>query len=132
MPLTSLAFSIGALGMLGAPLTAGAVSKEWLAKGAMMANMEWAAWVLTASSLLNAAYFLPILYRLWFRPCPAGWPQEEIPMRGWRETTWLLLVPPLCTAVAVLAAANLLADSSFSPLALAKIIAGREYLDLLQ
>ena len=30
MPLTTLAFSIGALGMMGAPLTAGAVSKAWL------------------------------------------------------------------------------------------------------
>lgn len=129
MPLTSLAFSIGALGMMGAPLTAGAISKEWLTKGAVTADMEWAAWVLTASSLLNAAYFLPILYRLWCRALPAGWPQEEIAARGWRETTWLLLVPPLCTAAAVLAV-NLFADASFSPLALAKLIAGREYLDV--
>jgi multicomponent Na+:H+ antiporter subunit D len=117
--------------MMGAPLTAGAISKEWLTKGAVTADMEWAAWVLTASSLLNAAYFLPILYRLWCRAQPAGWPQEEIAARGWRETTWLLLVPPLCTAAAVLAV-NLLADASFSPLALAKLIAGREYVDLSQ
>ena len=63
MPLTSLAFAVGALGMMGAPLTAGAVSKAWLSQGAMDAGMHWAAWVLTGSSLLNAAYFLPILYR---------------------------------------------------------------------
>ncbi len=32
--------------------------------------MEWAIWVLRTSSLLNAAYFLPILYRVWFRVAP--------------------------------------------------------------
>ncbi len=46
MPLTTLAFSIGALGMMGAPLTAGAVSKAWLSDGAAAAGMDWAIWVL--------------------------------------------------------------------------------------
>lgn len=48
MPLTTLAFSIGALGMVGAPLTAGAVSKVWLSNGARAANMHWAVWLPTA------------------------------------------------------------------------------------
>jgi multicomponent Na+:H+ antiporter subunit D len=61
MPATTVAFSIGALGMIGAPFTAGAVSKAWLSDGAERAGMAWAVWVLGASSLLNAAYFLPIL-----------------------------------------------------------------------
>jgi len=95
MPATTLAFSIGALGMMGAPLTAGAVSKAWLGDGAAAAGMDWAVWVLTASSLLNAAYFLPILWRAWLRPPPAAWPHEHIAARGWRETAWLLLLPPL-------------------------------------
>ena len=127
MPLTSAAFTIGALGMMGSPLTAGAVSKAWLADGAEAAGLDWAVWVLWTSSLLNAAYFLPILYRLWFRSPPPAWPAEHIPARGWRETGWLLLAPPLVTGAAVLVA-GLFADTDWSPLAWAKLIAAREYL----
>lgn len=127
MPATTLAFSIAALGMIGAPLTAGAVSKAWLSDGAQALGLEWVGWVLLASSLLNAAYFLPILYRVWLKPAPARWPQEHIAAQGWRETTWLLLLPPLLTAAATLAA-GIFADSEFSPLAWAQLIARREYL----
>ena len=126
MPLTTLAFSVGALGMMGAPLTAGAVSKAWLSDGATAAGMDWAIWVLWTSSLLNAAYFLPILWRAWLRPAPAAWPDEHIPVRGRRETAWLLLLPPLVTAVMTLAA-GMFAESPASPLEWAKLIAAREY-----
>lgn len=126
MPLTTLAFSIGALGMMGAPLTAGAISKAWLSDGATAAGMDWAIWVLWTSSLLNAAYFLPILWRAWFRPAPLTWPEEHIPARGWRETAWLLLLPPLATAIMTLAA-GMLAETPGSPLEWAKLIAEREY-----
>ena len=127
MPATTLAFSIGALGMMGAPLTAGAVSKAWLGDGAAAAGMDWAVWVLTASSLLNAAYFLPILWRAWLRPPPAAWPHEHIAARGWRETSWLLFLPPLATAALTLVF-GLPDDNALSPLAWARLIAGREYL----
>lgn len=126
MPLTTLAFSIGALGMMGVPLTAGAISKAWLSNGATAASMDWAIWVLWTSSLLNAAYFLPILWRAWFRPAPAAWPAENIPARGWRETAVLLLLPPLATATMTLAA-GLFAETQGSPLEWAKLIAQREY-----
>ena len=126
MPLTTLAFSIGALGMMGAPVTAGAVSKAWLADGAEAAGMDWAIWVLWTSSLLNAAYFLPILWRAWLRPAPAAWPEERIVARGRRETAWLLLLPPLVTAIMTLAA-GMFAESPGSPLEWAKLIAAREY-----
>jgi len=126
MPLTTLAFSIAALGMMGAPLTAGAISKAWLTDGATAADMPWVVWVLWTSSLLNAGYFLPILWRAWFRPAPAAWLDEHIPPRRWRETAWLLLLPPLATAAATLAA-GIYADTAFSPLAWAQFIAGREY-----
>ncbi len=126
MPLTTLAFSIAALGMMGAPFTAGAISKAWLMDGAEAAGSPWAVWVLWTSSLLNAAYFLPILWRAWFKEAKT-WPHEHIPARGWRETGWLLLLPPLLTAVATLAA-GIFADSSISPLAWAQLITEREYL----
>ena len=126
MPASTLAFSIAALGMIGAPFTAGAVSKAWLTDGAAAAGMDWAVWVLTASSLLNAAYFLPILYRAWLKPAPAAWPQEHIPARRGRETSLLLLLPPLVTTLFILAA-GLMADADLSPLSWAKLIAAREY-----
>ncbi len=126
MPLTTLAFSIAALGMMGAPLTAGAVSKAWLMDGATAADMSWVVWVLWASSLLNAAYFLPILWRTWFRPMPGAWPDEHLPARPGRETAWLLLLPPLVTAAAIMAA-SIFATLEISPLAWVQMIADREY-----
>lgn len=126
MPLTTLAFSIAALSMMGVPFTAGAVSKAWLMEGAALAGMHWAIWVLWASSLLNAAYFLPILWRAWFRRRPFAWPHEPTHTRQWYHTAWLLLMPPLLTASAVLAA-GLFADTAWSPLAWAQLIAEREY-----
>ncbi|MEW5966113.1 MAG: proton-conducting transporter membrane subunit [Pseudomonadota bacterium] len=128
MPVTTLAFSVAAFGMMGAPPLAGYVSKWYLGEGALEAGMPWAQAVLMASSLLNAAYFLPILYRAWFRPAPANWPEEHIPAAGRRETAWLLLLPPVVTALAV-AAAGLFANADFSPLYWARLIARREYLE---
>lgn len=129
MPLTSLAFTIAALGMMGAPFTAGAVTKHWLGEGAYAADMVWAYWVLWISSGLNAAYFLPVIWRAWFRPISLPWPLEAIPWRSWRETHLLLLIPPATTALLTLVAAAL-ADFSWSPLAWAQLIAEREYMQL--
>jgi multicomponent Na+:H+ antiporter subunit D len=124
MPLTTAAFSIAALGMIGLPPLAGYVSKSYLQEGALKAGDEWVAWVLALSSLLNAAYFLPILYRAWFRRPPPKWPHEH--GFGRLETHWMLLVAPLVTAVMVVWA-GVFAETSFSPLAWVKLIAAREY-----
>lgn len=126
MPLTMAAFTLGALGMMGAPLTAGYVSKHYLMAGADSAGAPWAGWVLLASSVLNAAYFLPIVYRAWFRRPPQRWPHEWIGRRGLRETTLLLLAPPLASAAAIVGAA-LFADAGWSPVSWAHLIAAREY-----
>jgi multicomponent Na+:H+ antiporter subunit D len=131
MPWTTLAFTVGAFGMIGVPPLAGFISKWHLGLGALEAGMPWALAVLAASSLLNAAYFLPILHRAWFRPANAAWPEEKIlPQRGW-ETAPLLLIPTLATAAATLLV-GLFAAGAFSPLAWAKLIAAREYLAWLQ
>lgn len=127
MPWTTIAFSVAALGMIGAPLTAGYVSKLYLSQGAQAADMAWASWVLTVSSLLNAAYFLPILYRAWFKSRAHNWPHEHISARRSRETSWLLLIPPLITAAATLAA-GVFSNIDWSPLFWARLIAEREYL----
>jgi multicomponent Na+:H+ antiporter subunit D len=124
MPWTTAAFTVGALGMIGVPPLAGYVSKLYLQKGAISAGEDWVVLVLGASSLLNAAYFLPILYRAWFLSPTGPWPRERV--FGRWETHWMLLLPPLFTAALVLLA-GLLAEAPFSPLAWARIITAREY-----
>jgi multicomponent Na+:H+ antiporter subunit D len=125
MPLTTLAFTVGALGMIGIPPVAGFVSKWYLGLGAIEAGLAaWVMPVLIASSLLNAAYFLPILYRAWFRE-PAGWPSER-PLSARGEIAGALLWPPVVTAALALAV-GLFAAAHYSPLEWAQLIASREY-----
>lgn len=125
MPWTTLALSIGALGMIGIPPIAGFVSKWYLGLGAVEADAYWVLLILAASSLLNAGYFLPILYRAWFRPPPETWPKEHH-YPGRFETMGALLWPPLITAALCLVA-GLFAAAPFSPLEWARLIAQREY-----
>ena len=125
MPLTTLAFTAGALGMIGVPPAAGFVSKWYLGLGAAEAGSDWVLLILVTSSLLNAAYFFPILFRAWFREPPARWPDEHIPAAR-LETSAPLLWPPVVTAALSLAA-GLFAASPVSPLEWAELIARREY-----
>lgn len=126
MPGTTLAFTIGALGMIGIPPVAGFVSKWYLGIGAVEAGQAvWVIPVLIGSSLLNAAYFLPILYRAWFKPAPTDWPVEH-PHTGRWEMKGSLLWPPVITAALALAV-GLFAAAPYSPLEWAQLIASREY-----
>ena len=70
MPWTMGAFAIGALSMVGVPPTAGFLSKWYMLMGAMETHQMAAVGVIVASTLLNAAYFLPIVYRAFFRAPP--------------------------------------------------------------
>jgi len=124
MPWTMAAFTIGAFGMIGAPPIAGFVSKWYLGMGALEAGQEWVLLVLAGSSLLNAAYFLPILHRAWFQTSPENWPDEHD--FGNRETNLALLLPPILTALLALGA-GLLAATPYSPLEWAQLIAQREF-----
>jgi len=124
MPWTMAAFTLGALGMIGVPPMAGFVSKFYLGAGAVAAGQLWVLVVLAASSLLNAAYFLPILYVAWFKEPAGPWPEEH--SGGVLETHWMLLVPAITTALLALAA-GLFANVPFSPLSWARLIAAREY-----
>jgi len=126
MPATTLAFSIAALGMIGVPPVAGFVSKWYLGLGALDAGMAaWVMPVLVTSSVLNAAYFLPVLYRAWFRDPGPAWPSEHIPAARF-ETSASLLWPPVITATLALLA-GLFAAAPYSPLGWATLIAHREY-----
>lgn len=129
MPGTSLAFTCAALGMIGLPPMVGFLSKWYLGMGAVAAGMPWAIAVLVISSLLNAAYFLPILYRLWFRAGPLEgigcWPDER--RLGRLETSGWLLWPVMATAAFSLLG-GVFAGLPFSPLSWATLIANQEYL----
>lgn len=68
MPWTMGSFTVGALSMIGVPPTAGFLGKWFIFLGAMQAGQWFAIAALTASTLLSAAYFLPIVYRAFARP----------------------------------------------------------------
>jgi multicomponent Na+:H+ antiporter subunit D len=119
MPLTMLAFSLAAIGMIGVPPIAGFVSKWMLGTGAVQAGDLWVLFVLAASSLLNAAYFLPLIERAWFRPSPAGAPAG-------REGPAALIWPAVVTGLVALLA-GLFAGLPLSPLGWASMIAERTY-----
>jgi len=124
MPWTMAAFTIGALGMIGVPPLAGFVTKWYLGLGALDAGQDWVIFILAGSSVLNAGYFLPILYAAWFKPPPDAWPAERC--YGRRETAWALLAPPVVTALLTLAV-GLFASAPFSPLQWARFITTQEY-----
>ncbi|MGY6706909.1 MAG: proton-conducting transporter transmembrane domain-containing protein [Rhizobiaceae bacterium] len=122
MPLTMLAFSIGALGMIGIPPLAGFVSKWYLGVGGIQAGYYWVILVLAGSSLLNAAYFLPLIYRAWF-VAPAPRPEGEAAGEGPPD----LILPAVLTAFASVAV-GLFAGFALSPLGWATLIVEEQYL----
>jgi multicomponent Na+:H+ antiporter subunit D len=122
MPGTMAAFTIAALAMIGLPPFAGFVSKWFLAQGGLAADQPWIIGVLLGSSLLNAAYFLPMLHRAWFRDAPEG--TAKTPSRP--AIGLLLAAPPILTATGVVAI-GLLANAGFSPLEWTRFIVEREF-----
>ena len=93
MPLTMAAFFIGALSVIGLPPCGGFISKWHLVVGTLEADRIVFLWVILLSSLLNAAYFLPIVYQAFF--CH---PEEALFERHVQEAPRWCLVPPLFTA----------------------------------
>ena len=94
MPLTMSAFFIGSLSVIGLPPCGGFISKWFLAIGTVEAGHYSLLAVLLASSLLNAAYFLPIAYRAFF--CT---PSEKLYSGRVKEAPRWCLIPPLVTAL---------------------------------
>ena len=72
MPWTFAAFALAALSMIGVPPVGGFVSKWHLLVGAMDANSVGILCVLIASTILNAAYFVPVVYKAYFGQVPAA------------------------------------------------------------
>jgi multicomponent Na+:H+ antiporter subunit D len=74
MPWTMAAFTVAALSMIGIPPTGGFISKWYILFAAIDAQQLFAVGVIIVSTLLNAAYFLPIVYTAFFR-APASNPE---------------------------------------------------------
>ncbi len=128
MPGTMLAFTLAALAMIGLPPLAGFVSKWYLATGGLDAGQGWVIALLLGSSLLNAAYFLPMLHRAWFVDADSakGTDEGADKAAGHRRIGWMLSAPPLVTAALVLIAGGL-ANAPFSPLEWTRFVVAIEY-----
>jgi multicomponent Na+:H+ antiporter subunit D len=113
MPWTMGAFAIGALSMIGLPPAAGFISKWYMLSGAM-AGAHWiVVAVIAGSTLLNAGYFLPVVYRAFLRAPNAG---DDV--HG--EAPWPVVVALTATAIGTV----VLFFVPDVPLALARQIAG--------
>ena len=97
MPITMTAFTIGALSMIGLPPAAGLVSKTFLVETAAEGAYYAVLGVLFVSALLNAGYFLPIVWRGFFRP-----PGDPDPV-SWKEAPWPCVVALSVTALGTVA-----------------------------
>lgn len=98
MPLTMLAFTVGALSLIGIPPFAGFVSKWFIMSGAWATQNLFVAAVILASTLLNVAYFLPIVHRAFFRPL-----SEEAGHHPHGEAPLPILIALSCTAILTIA-----------------------------
>jgi multicomponent Na+:H+ antiporter subunit D len=76
MPWTMTAFTVGALSMIGVPPMAGFISKWYILLGSIEARQFIAVAVIVTSTLLNVAYFMPIVYAAFFR-APDKRPKHE-------------------------------------------------------
>ena len=94
MPITMTAFFIGALSIIGMPPCGGFISKWYLVLGALQAHQIPVLVVLLFSSLLNAAYFMPFVYRAFF--CK---PEEAMFEDTIKEAPPFCVVPLVVTAI---------------------------------
>ena len=119
MPVTAICFTVAAFGMIGVPPVAGFVSKWYLGLGGMDAGREWVVGIMVLSSMLNAAYFLPVVKTIWFKTPQKKWKIQRVSRF---EAPLTLLLPALATASMSLLA-GLWAGWTWSPLGIAKQIA---------
>lgn len=97
MPWTLGAFVIGALSLIGIPLTAGFVSKWYLVTAAMTAGWWWMVPVIAVGSLLAVIYVWRVIEVVWFRPAN---PQLNGQLAGHSEAPISLLWPTWALALA--------------------------------
>jgi multicomponent Na+:H+ antiporter subunit D len=92
MPWTMAAFTLATLSLVGIPPASGFVSKWYLAVGSVERGNMWTLAVLLVSSLLSAAYLIPIVYRAYFEDPPEAAEHRVV------EVPWMV-VPLVVTAL---------------------------------
>ncbi|MCK9174589.1 MAG: monovalent cation/H+ antiporter subunit D family protein [Desulforhopalus sp.] len=93
MPFTFGAFFLASLTMIGVPPAAGFITKWDLLIGALDANQIGIILVLITSTILNAAYFLPVTYRAFFAKPANGVVYDSV-----KEAPLAMLVPIVIAA----------------------------------
>ncbi len=91
MPLTMLAFAIGALGLMGVTPIVGYVSKYYILTGALASGMPIYGYIILGSTLLNAIYYLPIIVNAFFK-------KGDFVKKPGYEAPLTMLVPTLILA----------------------------------
>lgn len=98
MPLTMACFAVAALSLIGLPPTVGFFTKWYIFDGAIAAEQYAIIGVIAISTMLNAAYFLPVIYNAFFE-------KEKI-------TSETLLSKKYCASQGLMDVAILLAASA--------------------
>ena len=93
MPWTFAAIVTGGLSLLGAPLTAGFISKWFLVQAALEQSLWWLVVLIVASSMLAVVYVWRLVEALYFKKPTAG--SENV-----REAPLSVLLPTLLLAAA--------------------------------
>src|SRR5256712_2222580 len=96
MPWTMAAFTLATLSLVGIPPASGFVSKWYLAVGSVERGSMWTLAVLLISSLLSAAYLIPIVYRAYFEEPPDAAEHSVV------EVPWVVVPLVLSALVSVL------------------------------
>lgn len=111
MPFTMAAFTVGAVSMIGVPPAGGFISKWYIALGSIEAEQLPILAVLAASTILNACYFLPIVYAAFFKEPGGGHHEHHTPPNppldkggngGVHEAPAFMVVPLVLTAIGTL------------------------------
>ena len=102
MPVTMIAFTIGAIGMCGAPPVAGFISKWFLCLGTIEAGSLIFLGVILTSSLLDVIYFFPVVKTAFFEKPEdetAGNENHRAKEEKKRPLYLLMIVPLTITAL---------------------------------
>jgi multicomponent Na+:H+ antiporter subunit D len=99
MPWTMGAFAVAAISMIGVPPTIGFVSKWYILWGALDSGHIFAVAVIVLSTLLNAAYFLPIVYSAFFKETAEAHGNPG-PDDGHGEASFMIVAALVATAAA--------------------------------
>jgi len=116
MPWTMGAFALASLGLAGVPPVNGFVSKWYLGLGALEGGSVAVVAILLISGLLNAGYFVPIVYRAFFKQ------SENFRSMG-EASAWMVV--PLILAAGLSVLLGLMPDLFFRFFTLAQRIAAQ-------